>query len=99
MLKIDMHTHIIPKTLPDWAKKFGYGDFIFLEERDDGKADMIQGGKYSRTAVEYCWEEDVRTKEYESSNTQVQVACRIPVSFPCWAKHNDGLEASSSSKD
>ena len=27
MLKIDMHTHIIPKNLPDWQKKFGYDGF------------------------------------------------------------------------
>ncbi|WP_417265805.1 amidohydrolase family protein [Brumimicrobium sp.] len=94
MLKIDMHTHIIPKTLPDWAKKFGYGDFIFLEERDDGKADMIQGGKYFRTIKENCWEEDVRIKEYENFNTQVQVVCTIPVLFSYWAKPKDGLEVS-----
>ena len=28
MLKIDMHSHIIPKHLPNWTEKFGYGDFI-----------------------------------------------------------------------
>ena len=31
MLKIDMHSHIIPKNLPDWEKKFGYEGFIRLE--------------------------------------------------------------------
>ena len=31
MLKIDMHTHIIPKKLPDWSKEFGYDGFIRLD--------------------------------------------------------------------
>jgi aminocarboxymuconate-semialdehyde decarboxylase len=46
MLKIDMHSHIIPKNLPDWTKKFGYGDFIFLNHNEDKTADMMQGGKF-----------------------------------------------------
>ena len=89
-----MHTHIIPKTLPDWTKKFGYGDFIFLDHRDDGKADMMQGGKFFRTIKENCWDEDVRITDYEKFNTQVQVVCTIPVMFSYWAKPSDGLEIS-----
>ncbi|MEX1190592.1 MAG: amidohydrolase family protein [Brumimicrobium sp.] len=94
MLKIDMHTHIIPKNLPDWTKKFGYGDFIFLAHRNDGKADMMQGGKFFRTIKENCWDEDVRVKDYEKYDTQVQVVCTIPVMFSYWAKPEDGLEIS-----
>ncbi|MDX1651576.1 MAG: amidohydrolase family protein [Brumimicrobium sp.] len=94
MLKIDMHTHIIPKHLPDWTKKFGYGDFIFLNHRDDGKADMMQGGKFFRTIKENCWDEEKRITEYSRYDTQVQVVCTIPVMFSYWAKPADGLEIS-----
>lgn len=94
MLKIDMHTHIIPKKLPDWTNKFGYGDFIFLEEKDEHTADMMQGGKYFRTIKENCWDENVRIEEYKTHNTQVQVVCTIPVMFSYWAKPKDGLEVS-----
>jgi aminocarboxymuconate-semialdehyde decarboxylase len=94
MLKIDMHTHIIPKTLPDWTKKFGYGDFIFLDQKENGKADMMQGGKYFRTIEEKCWDEDVRIKDYQEFDTQVQVVCTIPVMFSYWAKPADGLMVS-----
>jgi len=41
MLKIDMHSHIIPKNLPDWHGKFGYGDFIYLKHNEDKTADMM----------------------------------------------------------
>jgi aminocarboxymuconate-semialdehyde decarboxylase len=94
MLKIDMHTHIIPKHLPDWTKKFGYGDFIFLNHREDGKADMMQGGKFFRTIEENCWDEATRIQEYQTYNTQVQVVCTIPVMFSYWAKPTDCLELS-----
>jgi len=94
MLKIDMHTHIIPKHLPDWTKKFGYGDFIFLNHRDDGKADMMQGGKFFRTIEENCWDEKIRIKEYADFSTKTQVVCTIPVLFSYWAKPADCLELS-----
>ena len=41
-LKIDMHTHIIPKHLPDWSGKFGYGSFIHLDHHRPGPARMMQ---------------------------------------------------------
>jgi aminocarboxymuconate-semialdehyde decarboxylase len=94
MLKIDMHTHIIPKHLPNWADKFGYGDFIRLEHTEDGVADMIQGGKFFRRIKENCWNEELRIDEYTNFNTQVQVVCTIPVLFSYWAKPADGEELS-----
>ncbi|MCE3296211.1 MAG: 2-amino-3-carboxymuconate-6-semialdehyde decarboxylase [Crocinitomicaceae bacterium] len=94
MLKIDMHTHIIPKNLPDWTSKFGYGDFIFLEHNDDRTADMMQGGRFFRRIKENCWDENIRIDEYADFNTQVQVVCTIPVLFSYWAQPKDGLEIS-----
>jgi aminocarboxymuconate-semialdehyde decarboxylase len=94
MLKIDMHSHIIPKHLPDWTKKFGYGDFIFLNHNEDKSADMMQGGKFFRRILENCWDENFRIEEYENFATQTQVVCTIPVLFSYWAKAKDGLEIS-----
>ena len=42
MLKIDMHSHIIPKNLPDWEKKFGYEGFIRREHHKPSWANMMQ---------------------------------------------------------
>ncbi len=94
MLKIDMHSHIIPKHLPDWTKKFGYGDFIFLNHNEDKSADMMQGGKFFRRIIENCWDENIRVEEYQNFATQTQVVCTIPVLFSYWAKAKDGLEIS-----
>lgn len=89
-----MHTHIIPKHLPKWADKFGYDGFIHLEHHKPGWADMMQGEKFFRQINENCWDENVRIKEYEQFDTQVQVVCTIPVLFSYWAKPNDALEIS-----
>ena len=94
MLKIDMHTHILPKTMPNWTAKFGYGKFIHLESNADGSANMMQGGNFFRRIVENCWDESIRIKEYEQFNTQVQVVCTIPVMFSYWAKPKDCAELS-----
>jgi aminocarboxymuconate-semialdehyde decarboxylase len=94
MLKIDMHTHILPAKLPRFAEKFGYGDFIYLKAREDGAADMIKGDQFFRTIQPNCWDEKIRIEEYATHQTQVQVVCTIPVMFSYWAKGKDCLELS-----
>ncbi len=90
-LKIDMHTHIIPKHLPDWSGKFGYGSFIHLDHHRPGHARMMQGDKFFREIESNCWDEVLRIDEYERYHTQVQVVCTIPVLFGYSAQPNDGL--------
>jgi len=94
MLKIDMHTHILPKKLPNFAEKFGYGDFIFLVHMQDGSANMMQGGRFFRNIKPNCWDAELRINEYKQFDTQVQVVCTIPVMFSYWAKPKDCLELS-----
>lgn len=89
MLKIDMHTHILPEKLPNFAEKFGYGDFIYLMHNQDGSANMMQGDKFFRRIQPNCWDPAVRIDDYEKFNTQVQVVCTIPVMFSYWAKAQD----------
>ncbi|MFT5969596.1 MAG: aminocarboxymuconate-semialdehyde decarboxylase [Flavobacteriales bacterium] len=94
MLKIDMHTHIMPKELPRWAEKFGYSGFIHLEHHRPGFAKMMQDSTFFREVNENCWNPELRIKEYEKFDTQVQVVCTIPVLFSYWAKPKDCLEVS-----
>jgi aminocarboxymuconate-semialdehyde decarboxylase len=94
MLKIDCHTHILPKKMPNWTDKFGYGDFIYLQHHKKGFAKMMRGNQFFREIKENCWNPDLRVKEYAQFNTQVQVVCTIPVMFSYWAKPFDCLELS-----
>lgn len=92
MLKIDMHSHILPKKLPKFAEKFGYGDFIYLDFHKDDYARMMKGNQFFREIFKNCWDAEYRISEYEKFQTQVQVVCTIPVMFSYWANPKDGLE-------
>ena len=48
MLKIDIHTHILPEHIPNWAQKFGYGDFIHLVHENSCCANMMLGDKFKK---------------------------------------------------
>lgn len=94
MLKIDSHTHILPKKLPNWSEKFGYGDFIYLQHHRRGFAKMMRGNQFFREIRENAWNAELRIKEYQKFNTQVQIVCTIPVMFSYWAKAYDCLDLS-----
>jgi aminocarboxymuconate-semialdehyde decarboxylase len=94
MLKIDSHTHILPKKMPNWTDKFGYGDFIYLQHHKKGFAKMMRGNQFFREIKENCWNAELRIEEYDQFNTQVQVVCTIPVMFSYWADPADGLDIS-----
>lgn len=94
MFTIDTHTHIIPKNLPDFSKKFGYGEFITLNHHTEGKAWMMQGDKKFREILANCWDAEIRIEEMKRHQADMQVICTIPVMFSYWAKANDCLEIS-----
>jgi aminocarboxymuconate-semialdehyde decarboxylase len=89
-----MHTHILPEKLPNFAEKFGYGDFIHLIHHQPGRAQMMKGETFFREIEANCWDPELRIREYAQHRTQVQVVCTIPVMFSYWAKPDDCLELS-----
>jgi len=92
-MKIDIHTHIMPATLPNWVQKFGYGDFIHLEYRNC-KACMMKGDKLFREVEENSFDVQMRLKEMDETQVDIQVLSTIPVLFNYWSKPNDGNETS-----
>jgi len=94
MLTIDIHTHIIPEHVPDYAKKFGYGDFIHLDHHKPCCARMMKGDKFFREIEDNCWSDEKRMDECSHHHVDVQVLSTIPVMFSYWAKPKDCLEVS-----
>jgi len=80
--------------LPHWSKKFGYGDFIYLQHHKKGAAKMMKGNQFFREIEENCWDPELRIEEYKAFNTKVQVVCTVPVMFSYWAKSLDCLTVS-----
>lgn len=89
MIKIDMHTHIIPSKLPRWAEQFRYEGFIHLEHFQPGRARMMRGETVFREIASNTWDPRERMDEYAQHGAQVQVVSTIPVLFAYWAKPKD----------
>ena len=92
MLKIDSHTHILPRVMPKWSEKFGYGGFIHLEVSRPGFANMVRDDAFFREIASNCWDAEERIEEYGKAGVQVQVVSTIPVMFSYWAKPLDAAD-------
>ncbi len=93
MLKIDVHTHILPKEIPDWKTKFGYGGFITLDHYKPCCARMLRDdGVAFRDVDSNCWDAATRIEECDAAGVRVQVLSTVPVMFRYWAKPQDGAE-------
>jgi len=93
-LRIDLHTHILPKAWPDLRERYGYGGFAQLDHYRPGCARLMVDGRVFREVTDNCWDPARRLAEMDRTGVAVQVLSTVPVMFSYWAGPEHGLDLS-----
>jgi aminocarboxymuconate-semialdehyde decarboxylase len=81
MLSIDVHTHILPKEWPDFAKRYGNNGWVRLEHTGPGCARMMKDDRHFRDVTANLWDPATRLTDYDGFGVRVQVLSTVPVMF------------------
>jgi aminocarboxymuconate-semialdehyde decarboxylase len=92
MLKIDIHTHILPPDWPNLQERYGYGGWVQLERHGTGCGHMTLDGSFFREVEPNCWDHESRLGECADHGVNVQVLSTVPIMFSYWAKPEDALD-------
>ena len=93
-MKIDLHTHILPRDWPDLDAKYGYGGFVRLDHYKPCCARMMIGDRVFREITDSVWDPKRRIEECDREKISMQVLSTVPVMFSYWAKAADALDLS-----
>src|SRR2546430_16629437 len=93
-MKIDLHTHILPREWHDLDAKYGYSGFVRLDHYKPCCARMMIGERVFREITDNVWDPKRRIEEMSESGVSMQVLSTVPVMFSYWAKPHDALDLS-----
>jgi aminocarboxymuconate-semialdehyde decarboxylase len=93
-MKIDLHTHILPRDWPDLDTKYGYPGFVRLDHYKPCCARMMIGDRVFREITDHVWDPQRRIEDMDREKVSMQVLSTVPVMFSYWAKPQDALDLS-----
>lgn len=71
--KIDLHTHIVPETWPDWNREFGNNIWVTIKHGPDGAHLINPDGSVFRKIAPNCWCPKTRLEECDRTGVKTQV--------------------------
>ena len=93
-MKIDLHTHILPRDWPDLDARYGYSGFVRLDHYKPCCARMMKGERVFREITDNAWDPKRRIEECDRDGVTMQVLSTVPVMFSYWAKPADTFDLS-----
>src|SRR5437763_16556720 len=91
-MKIDLHTHILPRNWPDLDAKYGYSGFVRVDHYKPCCARMMVGDRVFREITDNTWAPKQRIEECDRAGVSMQVLLTVPVMLSYLAKSPDALD-------
>ena len=91
-MRVDLHAHILPKTWPDLAERYGDPRWPILEHLDPCSARIMVGGELFRAVTDQLYESERRIADMDRTGIERQVLSTVPVMFSYWADPKDTRE-------
>ncbi|MBX3359577.1 MAG: amidohydrolase [Phycisphaeraceae bacterium] len=98
---IDLHTHILPRSWPDWTTRSGYAGWVDLAHETPSCAAMHRScpdgsRRFFRRVDANCYDPAVRIAEMDrlAGPLSMQVLSTVPVMFSYWANPEHALDLS-----
>lgn len=88
-MTIDIHTHVVPRALPDMADRPGGPHFPSVANMTADHAEVIVDGANMRTIPSTCWDVPDRLRAMDESGVTRQIMSPMPVLLTYWAEAVD----------
>src|SRR5437764_1162641 len=80
-MKIDLHTHILPREWPNLDAKYGYAGFVRLDHYKPCCARMMIGDRVFREITDNVWDPKRRIEEMDREKISMQVNLHAQLSL------------------
>lgn len=93
-MRIDFHSHILPRHWPNLAERYGDPRWPLLEHVDQCSARIMVKGEPFREVTDQVYSVERRLTDMEDTGVDRQVLSTVPVMFSYWAPAEQARELS-----